>query len=239
MSDVNTQMKVRRIERRQILDRRLVIAALAIAIVLGGSAVWLARVQIALSRKGEAQQAWGVALLRADDEQLWKARKTLRAYVEQVKRQRDALKDMTGVDGYLIRTSTKCLALYVYATTVLVPGAADECPPKTVKPEDKDKYYADVDASRRLVKSFQENVMLLDQQELLSEPLRRRFLRDSTVEFLTNVWLPVERGLNHVVEKDADARDKGAQALRDWYAERVKKIRDEGRGDAVPETSDY
>ena len=122
----------------------------------------------------------------------------------------------------------------------LVTGSTDDCPPKGAKPEDKERYYSDVDASRQLIKSFHEKLMLLDQQDMISEPVRQRFMRDGTVEFLTNVWLPVEKGLNHVVEKDADTRDKNAQSLCDWYAERVKKIKGEARTPSViPETSFY
>jgi hypothetical protein len=75
---------------------------------------------------------------------------------------------------------------------------------------------------------------------MITDPVRQRFMRESTVEFLTNVWLPVEKGVNHVVEKDADAKDQSAQGIRDWYAERVKKLREGSRGpDLVPETSFY
>jgi len=58
--------------------------------------------------------------------------------------------------------------------------------------------------------------MLLDKEDLITEPIRQRFVRESTVEFLTNVWLPVEKGQNHVVDKDADAKDKNAESVRDW-----------------------
>jgi hypothetical protein len=241
MSDANMQlqMRVREIARKQTIDRRVAIAALVVAVVLGSGALWNARMQIALSRKTEAQQAWGELVLRADDEHLWSAKKTLRAYIEQTKRMPGALAERNGLDGFVIKTSTRCLAVYVYDTIVLPNGATDDCLPKTTKPEDKEKFYTDIDMSRRLVKAFHEKLMLLDQQNLVPDPVLRRFMSDSTVDFLTTVWLPVEKALNHVVEKDADARDRSAQAVRDWYAERVKKIKEAGGAESVPETSEY
>jgi hypothetical protein len=240
MSDLNTQVKLRRLERKQVLDRRLAIAALVAAIVVGGVAFWNARDQYAQSRKAQARQGWSELMLRSDDEALSKAKKTLRAFVEQTKRMPDALRERNGMDAFVIRITTKCLALYVYATIVPVTGTTDDCPAKTAKPEDKEKYYSDVDVSRRLIKDLHEKLMLLDADGMIEEPVVRRFLRDSTVDFLTNVWLPVERGLNHVVEKDADTKDKSAQGLRDWTAERVKKIKAEPRAsDQLPETSYY
>jgi len=241
MSDVSTQTKLRQLERNQIFDRRLAIAALVTSVAIGALSVWNSRTQIALSRQAEARQEWSELLLRFDDEQMWKAKKTLRAFVEQVKRQPGALAERNGMDGFVIKTSMKCIALYVYATTVPIAGAVEDCPPKTMKPEDKDKYYSDVDLSRRVVKNFHEKVMLLDKEDLITEPIRQRFVRESTVEFLTNVWLPVEKGQNHVVDKDADSKDKNAESVRDWYVERLKKIREQAVRvpDLVPETSYY
>jgi hypothetical protein len=240
MSDVNVQIKLRQLERRQVFDRRLAIAALLVAIVVAGLAIWNARAQGAAARKAEERQGWSELMMRSDDEQMWKAKKTMRAFVEQAKRMPDALRERNGIDAYVIKASTKCLALYAYATVVPVTGAADDCPPKAMKPEDKEKYYSDVDMSRRLIKDLHEKLMLLDQEDMISEPVRQHFMREDTVEFLTNVWLPVEKGLNHVVEKDADTKDKNAQSVRDWYAERVKKIKEQSHGqDLVPETSFY
>jgi hypothetical protein len=240
MSELSTQVKLRRVERQQIVDRRVAIAALSIAIVVGGLAIWNARVQAALSRAAETRQAWSELLLHSDDEQMWKARRTLRAYIEQAKRMPGALSERNGIDGFVIKTTTRCFSLYVYATLVLPTGATDDCLPKTTKSEDKEKYYSDIDASRRLVKAFHEKLMLLDKQDLTTAPVRQRFMSDSTVDFLTTIWLPVEKGLNHTVEKDADAKDKNAQAIRDWYAERVKKLKEGPQGpDLVPETSYY
>lgn len=240
MSDVNTQMKLRQVERRQVLDRRLAIAALVIAIVVAGFAIWNARALDAAARKAEERQGWSELMLRSDDEQMWKARRTMRAFVEQAKRMPDALRERNGMDAFVIRASTKCFALYAYATIVPVTNTTDDCPPKAVKPEDKEKYYSDVDLSRRLIKDFHEKLMLLDKEDMITDPVRQRFMRDGTVEFLTNVWLPVEKGVNHVVEKDADAKDQSVQSIRDWYAERVKKLKEGSLGpDLVPETSFY
>ena len=241
MGDVNTQTRLRHLEHKQIFDRRLAIAALLTSVVVGALSVWNSRTQIALSRKTEARQEWSELLLRFDDEQMWKAKKTLRAFVEQVKRLPDALRERNGMDGFVTRTSMKCIALYVYSTTVPISGAVDDCPPKTMKPEDKEKYYSDVDLSRRVIKNFHEKLMLLDKEDLITEPIRQRFVREGTVEFLTNVWLPVEKGQNHVVEKDADTRDKNAESVRDWYAERLKKMREQKvqAPELVPETSYY
>jgi hypothetical protein len=241
MGEVNTQTRLRQLERNQIFDRRLAIAALVVSVAIGALSVWNSRTQIALSRKAEARQEWSELLLRSDDELMWKAKKTLRAFVEQVKRLPGALGERNGMDGFVTKTSVKCIALYVYATTVPIAGAVEDCPPKTMKPEDKEKYYSDVDLSRRVVKNFHEKVMLLDKEDLISEPVRQRFVRESTVEFLTNVWLPVEKGQNHVVDKDADAKDRNAESVRDWYAERVKKSREQPVRvpDLVPETSYY
>jgi len=238
MSDVNVQIKLRQVERRQVLDRRLAIAALVVAIVVAGLAIWNSRMQDSVSRKAEERQGWSELMLRSDDEQMWKAKKTMRAFVEQAKRMPDALRERSGIDAFVIKASTKCLALYAYATIVPVTGTTDDCPPKAMKPEDKEKYYSDVDMSRRLIKDFHEKLMLLDQQGMITDPVRLRFMREGTVEFLTNVWLPIEKGLNHVVEKDADAKDQSAQSVRDWYAERVKRI-DEAAPHVVPETSYY
>jgi hypothetical protein len=240
MSDVNTQMKLRQVERKQVLDRRLAMGALAVALVVAGFAIWNARALEAAARKAEERQGWSELMLRSDDEQMGKAKRTMRAFVEQAKRMPDALRERNGMDAFVIRASTKCLSLYAYATIVPIAGTTDDCPPKAMKPEDKEKYYSDVDQSRQLIKAFHEKLMLLDQEGMITEPVRQRFMREGTVEFLTNVWLPVEKGVNHVVEKDADAKDQNAQSLRDWYAERVKKIKQEPHvPDLVPETSFY
>jgi len=240
MSDVNTQMKLRQVERRQVLDRRLAVGALIVAIVVAGLAIWNARALDAAARRAEERQGWSELMLRSDDEQMWKAKRTMRAFVEQAKRMPDALRERNGLDAFVIRASTKCLALYAYATIVPIAGSTDDCPPKAMKPEDKEKYYSDVDLSRQLIKDFHEKLMLLDREDMITDPVRQRFMRESTVEFLTSVWLPVEKGVNHVVEKDADAKDQSAQSIRDWYAERVKKLKEASRGvDLVPETSFY
>jgi len=240
MSDLNLQVKLRRIEQAQIFDRRLAIAALVIAILIGGLGAWALRMQTALGRSAEVRQGWSELMLRADDEQMGKAKRTLRAFVEQVKRMPDALRERNGMDAFVTRASTRCLGLYGYATTTLIAGSTDDCPPKSAKPEDKEKYYADLDVSRQLVKGFHEKLMLLDQEEMISDPVRRRFIGEGTVDFLTNIWLPVEKGLNHVVEKDAEAKDKNAQRVRDWYAEQAEKIKHAARSAVLlPETSYY
>ena len=239
MSELEVQVKLRRLENNQVLDRRLAIAALVIAIVVGGLTFWNVRSQNAQTRKAEARQGWSEFMLRADDEQLWRAKKNLRSFLEQVKRLPDALRERN-TDAFLLRTTTKCVSLYVYATTVPITGTTDDCLPKGAKPEDKEKYYADLDMSRRVIKELHEKLMLLDKDGEITEPVLRRFANDSAVEFLANVWLPVEKGLNHVVEKDPDARDKDAQALSDWYAQRVRKLKEVLPGpDTLPQTSYY
>jgi hypothetical protein len=240
MSNLENQIKLRRLEQGQILARRLAIAALVTAAAIGGLTFWYVRTQAALTRTALAQQGWSELMLRSEDEQMGKAKRTLRAFVEQVKRMPDALRERNGMDAFVAKASSRCLALYAYATSAAVAGYTDDCPPKSSKPEDKEKYYSEVDMSRQLVKSFYEKLMLLDQDGLITEPVRQQFMRDNTVDFLANVWLPVEKGVNHVVEKDADAKDRNAESVRDWYVERVKKMRSEPRSpDVVPETSFY
>jgi hypothetical protein len=240
MPDLETQMKLRRLEKGQFLVRWLAIAALATAVVVGGLAFWYVRMQATLTRTALAQQGWSEMMLRSEDERMGKAKRTLRAFVEQVKRMPDALRERNGMDAFVTKASSRCFALYAYATSVAVAGYADDCPPKAAKPEDKERYYSEVDMSRQLIKDFHEKLMLLDQDGLITEPVRQRFMRDSTVDFLTNVWIPVEKGVNHVVEKDADAKDRNAESVRDWYAERVKKMKGEPRAtDAMSETSFY
>ena len=56
MSELEVQVKLRRLENNQILDRRLAIAALVIAIVVGGLTFWNVRSQNAQTRKAEARQ---------------------------------------------------------------------------------------------------------------------------------------------------------------------------------------
>jgi hypothetical protein len=69
MSDVNMQlqMRVRDIARKQTTDRWVAIAALVVAIVLGSGALWNARMQNALSRKTEAQNSSGEHKQLADE----------------------------------------------------------------------------------------------------------------------------------------------------------------------------
>jgi hypothetical protein len=241
MSDINVQIRLRRIERKQIFDRGIAIAALVTSMVVGAWTFWNSNVQLALTRKTEERQAWSELLMRFDDEQMWRAKKTLRSFAEQIKRMPEAMQEKTGSEGLLTKISTKCLALYVYATNVLGPGTADDCPPKGMRAEDKEKYYSEVDRARRTVKNFHENVMMLAKQDSITEPVRQRFVRAATVEFLTNVWLPVEKGQNRVVDKDADTKDKNAQSVRDWYAERVKSAEEpkDRKPELVPETSYY
>jgi hypothetical protein len=240
MSDLNVQVKLRRLELGQVFDRRLAIAALVVAVLVGGLTFWIIRIQNAQIRRAEERQGWSELMLRADDEQMGKAKRTLRAFVEYTKRMPDALRERNGIEAFETKATTRCLALYGYATTSLVAGNSDDCPPKGAKSEDKERYMSDVDASRQRVKQFYERLMLLDQQDLITDPVRQIVLRDSTVDFLTNVWLPVEKGLNHVVEKDADAKDKTAQSVRDWFADRVKKIKDTPHAiELIPDTSYY
>jgi hypothetical protein len=243
MSETGSQVRLRQLELRQITDRRLALAALAVAIIVGLLTYWNVRTQNAALQRTQARQGWSEQLLRADDEQLWRAKKNLRGFVEQVKRLPDALRERGGMDPFVTRTSQKCLALYAYMTTVSVAGSSDDCPPKTIKPEDKERYYSDLDMSRRVIKDLHEKLMLLDKQGLIDDAVMQRFLNDSTVDFLTNVWLPIEKGLNHVLEKDADARDRNAQAVRDWYAERLTTMREQNEtnkmSQPMPGTSYY
>jgi len=241
MSDINVQVRLRRIERKQQFDRGVAIAALVTSVVVGAWTIWNSNTQLALTRKTEERQAWSELLMRFDDEQMWRAKKTLRAYAEQIKRMPEAMQEKTGSEGLITKVSTKCLALYVYATSVVGPGNADDCPPRTMRAEDKEKYYSEIDRARRTIKNFHENVMMLAKQDLITEPVRQRFVRAATVDFLTNVWLPVEKGQNRVVDKDADNKDKSAQSVRDWYAERVKAADEQKqpKSPALPETSYY
>jgi hypothetical protein len=245
MSETGSQVRLRQLELKQITDRRLAIAALVVSIIVGLLTYWNVRTQNAALQRAQARQGWSEQLLRADDEQLWRAKKNLRAFVEQVKRLPDALRERGGMDPFITRTSQKCLALYGYLTTVPVAGSSDDCPPKSMKPEDKERYYSDLDMSRRLVKDLHEKLMLLDKQGLIDDAVLQRFLSESTVDFLTNVWLPIEKGLNHVVEKDADSKDRTAQAVRDWYAERLTLMREQNeknkgrQPEPAPETSYY
>jgi hypothetical protein len=238
--DLDVQMKLRRLERGQTIIGRLAIAALAAAIAVGGLMFWYVRIQNALTRTALAQQGWSELMLRSDDAEMGKAKRTLRAFVEQVKRMPDALRERNGMDAFVTKASSRCLALYGYATSVAIAGYTDDCPPKTAKPDDKEKYYSEVDTSRQLIKNFLEKLMLLDQDGLITEPVRQHFMRESMLDFLTFVWLPVEKGVNHVVERDADARDRNAESVRDWYAAQVKRMKDGSpTPDFPPATSFY
>jgi hypothetical protein len=237
--DLDIQIKLRRLERGQTMIGRLAIAALAAAIAVGGLAFWYVRMQTVLTRTALAQQGWSELMLRSDNEEMGKAKRALRAFVEQVKRMPDALRERNGMDAFVTKASSRCLALYSYATSVAIAGYTDDCPPKAAKPDDKEKYYSEVDMSRQLIKNFLEKLMLLDQDGFITQPVRQHFMRETMLDFLTFVWLPVEKGVNHVVERDADARDRDDESVRDWYVEQVKKMKEGVPASALPPSTSF
>jgi hypothetical protein len=197
---------------------------LFIITVLSGLAavgsVFYAREQIEQSSATARRDVWNQFLLRFDDDKMWEARKNILEFKARLRRNARAPKEPEKFREFMGQQSQAYLSRYVYST-------ADSIPDDILldlAEQDRQKYFEELDQSRRRIKNFYQSVMLF----IKDDPANEKVLKDrwnfGTVTFLESDWLPVEHGQNAALHGSQSSQsDEDAVGMVDWYKTQLSK----------------
>jgi len=166
----------------------------------------------------EARVIWNDFLTRFDNNEMWSARTNLISYCNDLAKVHDRAK-----------LTTDYLAYYVFHTRNEQP--TDDELRERIRTEDLKHFFRDLDWSRRLIKNFHQDIMVLSKESSGVENLQKALLSErfyNASEFLEWYWLPVEKAQNIATQRYAGNRDgdgdddRRAQDMLDWYKKNIK-----------------
>jgi hypothetical protein len=164
----------------------------------------------------ESRAFWSGVLTQFDSDEMANARATL-VYFH----------NLLGKDPDLVRNVTADhLAYYIYSTRLSPPEKRlplDKRPFSDIKDEDTDvkkkEYFQKLDNSRRHIKNFHQDIVVLSKLCLISDALRIQILKErlyNAAGFLEENWLPIEFGQNRARRPNNGDEDDRACEIVAW-----------------------
>jgi hypothetical protein len=199
----------------------IAILALVISFVSAGLTAGFSYWQVYEAGRMSRWSVWSNFLAQYDSDDMWQSKATLRRYLKDLRRMPGAPQDKHGFQDFATGHAERFIGHYVYYKNRVTDDSDYEFLGKDEA--SKERYFSELDRCRRRVKTFFEQVALFTENDLVDESsLGQRWGRE-TVEFLRNVWLPIEKGQNNTADDQQEADDENAQsdAMVDWFAKRL------------------
>jgi len=203
------------------LELRIAILALVISFISAGLTAGFSYWQVHEAGRMSRWSVWSNFLAQYDSDDMWQSKATMRRYLKDLRRMPGAPQDKDEFQNFATDHAERFIGHYVYYRN----RATDDSDYEFFDKDEtsKERYFSELDRCRRRVKTFFEQVMLFTKNDLVDERgLGERWGRE-TVEFLRNVWLPIEKGQNNTADDKQEADDENAQSdeMVEWFAKRL------------------